>query len=427
MSERCQIIGVLDNGCSGLSATALTGLQEAEVVIAASRVLKLFAATIMQAECKDLTGNLSLVPEWINVALAAQKKVVVLATGDPLCHGIASFLVKKLGVDKLEIMPNVSSIQLAFARIGMAWQDAKICSVHSKDAGEWYRGAAAEHGLYALLQAINQHDKLAILTSPENNPARIARMLMIENMANLFNMVVAEDLLCTDEKLFQGLSIAELAEQEFTGNDVVILCRVQEKADALLFGYADHAFKQRKPDKGLITKREVRAVSLARLQLTINSIVWDIGAGSGSVGIEAAKLCIQGHVYAVEKNAADFAIARENARNFGLHNYTLIENKAPLGMQDWPEPNAIFIGGSGGELAGLIELCLAKLQANGCLVMNFVTLENLNTALETLKQSDALWDITQLQASRSQPILHMNRMQAENPVWIVCAQKEIAA
>lgn len=427
MSERCQIIGVLDNGCSGLSATALTGLQEAEVVIAASRVLKLFAATIMQAECKDLTGNLSLVPEWINVALAAQKKVVVLATGDPLCHGIASFLVKKLGVDKLEIMPNVSSIQLAFARIGMAWQDAKICSVHSKDAGEWYRGAAAEHGLYALLQAINQHDKLAILTSPENNPARIARMLMIENMANLFNMVVAEDLLCTDERLFQGLSIAELAEQEFTGNDVVILCRVQEKADALLFGYADHAFKQRKPDKGLITKREVRAVSLARLQLTINSIVWDIGAGSGSVGIEAAKLCIQGHVYAVEKNAADFAIARENARNFGLHNYTLIENKAPLGMQDWPEPNAIFIGGSGGELAGLIELCLAKLQANGCLVMNFVTLENLNTALETLKQSDALWDITQLQASRSQPILHMNRMQAENPVWIVCAQKEIAA
>lgn len=427
MSERCQIIGVLDNGCSGLSATALTGLQEAEVVIAASRVLKLFAATIMQAECKDLTGNLSLVPEWINVALAAQKKVVVLATGDPLCHGIASFLVKKLGVDKLEIMPNVSSIQLAFARIGMAWQDAKICSVHSKDAGEWYRGAAAEHGLYALLQAINQHDKLAILTSPENNPARIARMLMIENMANLFNMVVAEDLLCIDEKLFQGLSIAELAEQEFTGNDVVILCRVQEKADALLFGYADHAFKQRKPDKGLITKREVRAVSLARLQLTINSIVWDIGAGSGSVGIEAAKLCIQGHVYAVEKNAADFAIARENARNFGLHNYTLIENKAPLGMQDWPEPNAIFIGGSGGELAGLIELCLAKLQANGCLVMNFVTLENLNTALETLKQSDALWDITQLQASRSQPILHMNRMQAENPVWIVCAQKEIAA
>jgi len=427
MSKRCQIIGVLDNGCSGLSAAALACLQEAEVVIAASRVLNLFAETIERAEGKDLTGNLSLVPEWINAALATQKKVVVLATGDPLCHGIASFLTKKLGADKLEIMPNVSSIQLAFARIGIAWQDAKICSVHSKDAGEWQRGSGADHGLYALLQAINQHDKLAILTSPENNPARIARMLVMENMADDFNMIVAENILCDNEKLFQNLSIAELAEQEFTGNDVVILCRVQEKTAELLFGYADHEFKQRKPDKGLITKREVRAVSLARLQLTANSIVWDIGAGSGSVGIEAAKLCAQGHVYAVEKNAADFAIATENARNFGLHNYTLTENKAPLGMQDWPAPNAVFIGGSGGELAELIALCLAKLQANGCLVMNFVTLENLNTALEALKQNGANWDITQLQASRSQPILHMNRMQAENPVWIVCAQKEIAA
>jgi len=427
MSKRCQIIGVLDNGCSGLSAAALARLQEAEVVIAASRVLNLFAETIVQAECKDLTGNLSLVPEWINTALAEQKKVVVLATGDPLCHGIASFLGKKLSADKLEIMPNVSSIQLAFSRIGIAWQDAKICSVHSKDTGEWQTGSGADHGLYALLQAINRHDKLAILTSPENNPARIARMLIMENMADLFSMVVAEDLLCVDEKLFQGSSIAELAEQEFTGNDVVILCRVQEKTAELLFGYADQAFKQRKPDKGLITKREVRAVSLARLQLTANSIAWDIGAGSGSVGIEAAKLCAHGHVYAVEKNAADFAIATENARNFGLHNYTLIENKAPLGMQDWPAPNAVFIGGSGGELAELIALCLAKLQANGCLVMNFVTLENLNTALEALKQNGANWDITQLQASRSQPILHMNRMQAENPVWIVCAQKEVVA
>ncbi|MCF7970696.1 MAG: precorrin-6y C5,15-methyltransferase (decarboxylating) subunit CbiE [Methylococcaceae bacterium] len=427
MSKRCQIIGVLDNGVAGLSAAALACLQEAEVVIAASRVLRLFAETIAQAECKDLTGNLSLVPEWINGALAAQKKIVVLATGDPLCHGIASFLTKKLGAETLDIMPNVSAMQLAFARIGMAWQEAKICSVHTKDAGEWQAGAGAEHGLYALLQAIYQHDKLAILTSPENNPARIARMLVMENMADDFNMFVGENLLCVDEKLFQNLSIAELAEQEFTGNDVVILCRSEEKTAELLFGYADHAFKQRKPDKGLITKREVRAVSLARLQLTRTSIVWDIGAGSGSVGIEAAKLCAQGHVYAVEKNTADFAIATENARNFGLHNYTLIENKAPLGMQNWPAPNAVFIGGSGGELAELIQLCLAKLQAHGCLVMNFVTLENLNTALDTLKQNGVMWDITQLQASRSQPILHMHRMQAENPVWIVCAQKEIAA
>lgn len=424
MRYKCQIIGVLDNGSAGLSSSALNALQNAEVVIAATRVLKLFAGSISAAECKDLTGNLGKVPDWISRALASQKSVVVLATGDPLCHGIASFLTKKLGVEQLEILPNVSSVQLAFASIGLAWQDAKICSVHNKNAGEWQTGSGAEHGFYSLLQAINQHDKLAILTSPENDPARIARMLVMENMADLFSMVVAENLLCADEKIFQDLSIAELAEQSFSGNDVVILSRLQARQPELLFGYADHAFKQRKPDKGLITKREVRAVSLARMQLTAESIVWDIGAGSGSVGIEAAKLCTKGHVYAVEKNVADFAIASENARDFALHNYTIIESKAPLGMENWPAPNAVFIGGSGGELAELIVLCLDKLQVNGCLVMNFVTLENLTTALEILKQSAASWDITQLQASRSQPILHMHRMRAENPVWVICAQKE---
>jgi len=423
MTNKCQIIGVLDNGLEGLSSSALDALNNADVVIAATRVLRLFSDSIKSAESKDLTGLLAKVPEWISSALAEQKKVVVLATGDPLCHGIGSFLTKKLGAEKCQLMPNVSTIQLAFSSIGIAWQDAKICSVHHKDAGEWQTGSGAEHGLYILLQAINQHDKLAILTSPENNPARIARMLVMENMADLFTMVVAENLLCADEKVFQGLSMTELAEQSFTGNDVVILFRHQAKKPELLFGYADEAFKQRKPDKGLITKREVRAVSLARMQLTAASIVWDIGAGSGSVGIEAAKLCPNGHIYAVEKNVADFAIAGENAHDFALHNYTLIENKAPSGMEHWPAPNAVFIGGSGGELADLITLCLQKLQANGWLVMNFVTLENLNTALETLKQSAALWDITHMQASRSHPILHMHRMRAENPVWIVSAQK----
>ena len=188
MSNRCQVIGVLDNGLEGLSFHALEALENADVVIAATRVLKLFSDTINSAKCKDLTGHLTEVPEWINRALAEQKKVVLLATGDPLCHGITSFLAKRLGAEQLDIMPNISAVQLAFASIGMAWHDAKICSVHNKDAGDWQMGSGAEHGFYKLLQAINQYDKLAILTSPENNPARIARMLIMENMQDLFTM-----------------------------------------------------------------------------------------------------------------------------------------------------------------------------------------------------------------------------------------------
>ena len=100
-----------------------------------------------------------------------------------------------------------------------------------------------------------------------------------------------------------------------------------------------------------------------------------------------------------------------------------MQSKAPEGLDDWPDPDAVFIGGSGGELGALIALCLRRLRPGGWLVMNFVTLENLATATQTLQTLGATWDVLQLQATRSKPILQMHRMAAENPVWIVCAQE----
>jgi precorrin-6Y C5,15-methyltransferase (decarboxylating) len=392
-------------------------------VIGATRTLNLFATYITTAQKKDLRGHLTHVPTWIEQAQACNKKVVVLATGDPLCYGIATFLIKKLGKERFEILPNVSTLALAFSRFSIPWNDAKIISIHKQDTGEWHQEADNRHGLYSLLQAFVSENKIAILTSPENNPARIARLLVIENLADEFKIYIAQDLLGKDEFLIQGQSIEAIAEQSFNGNNIVILQRKQSLNSDILFGLNDGCFKQRKPDKGLITKREVRAVSLAKMQLKLNSIVWDIGAGSGSVGLEAARLCSQGYVYAIEKNEVDFAIANENAKNLKIHNYQLIHAKAPEGLERWDSPDAVFMGGTGGELAGLIKLCLQRLKSEGWLVMNFVTLENLTTAIETLRAENAIWDVLQIQASRSQAILHMNRMQAENPVWIISAQR----
>jgi precorrin-6Y C5,15-methyltransferase (decarboxylating) len=140
------------------------------------------------------------------------------------------------------------------------------------------------------------------------------------------------------------------------------------------------------------------------------------------VGLEAARLCRNGHVYAIEKNEDDAAIVQRNRHAMGISNHTLVHGKAPLGLQDWADPDAVFVGGSGGELAELIVLVLQRLKLQGWLVMNFVTLENLAAAVEALKASGATWDVLQLQAARSKPILHMHRMAAENPVWIVSAQ-----
>ncbi|VAW76233.1 Cobalt-precorrin-7 (C5)-methyltransferase / Cobalt-precorrin-6B C15-methyltransferase [decarboxylating] [hydrothermal vent metagenome] len=424
MSSRCQIIGVLDNGVAGLDPAALSCIKTADILIGGNRTLSLFSEiSKSNAEHKNLTGCLKQVPEWVSAALTAGKNVVVLATGDPLCHGIGRHLLDKVGAASCKIRPNTSTLQLACARLGLAWQSAHICSVHSKDTGEWHCQADRTHGLYPLLQACQQHDMLAIFTSPENTPERIARLLQHADMADAFSLSVAEKLLTPDETIHAGLSINAAASMSFGEPNIVILLRQTPLRDTILFGHADSRYAQRKPNKGLITKREVRAVSLARLQLTRSSIVWDIGAGSGSVGLEAAQLCPTGYVYAIEKNIADAEIVQQNQSRFGIHNFKLFMAKAPEHLDAWPAPDAVFIGGSGGKLDALITLCLQRLNPGGWLVMNFVTLENLNTATESLKQSTAVnWDVTQLQASRSQPILHMQRMQAENPVWIVCAQ-----
>ncbi|MYM32824.1 precorrin-6y C5,15-methyltransferase (decarboxylating) subunit CbiE [Duganella sp. FT94W] len=423
----CRVIGVLDDGIASLSGTALALLRNADVIIGGARTLALLEREFKAGAVRhDLTGKLKEVPEWVRAARADNLACVVLATGDPLCHGIAPYLAQHLCVEALDILPNLSTLQLACARIGLAWQDARIVSVHAKDAGEWQRGATPTHGMYALAQAARQQARLLILTSPDNSPDRIARLLLAEGLGDDFLMAVAENLLQPEERVLAELTPQEAAGMKFAALNVVLLWRVTPATRPVRFGLADAEFVQRQPEKGLITKQEVRAVSLARMQLRADSVVWDIGAGSGSVGLEAARLCPQGHVYATEKNEADYAIAGQNHTAFGISNYSLYLGKAPEGLDTWPDPDAVFIGGSGGELAGLIDGIIKRLRPNGTLVMNFVTLENLATATATLQAMEGVsWDVLQLQAARSKPILHMHRMAAENPVWIVCARREI--
>jgi len=421
---RCRIVGVLDDGAASLGAPALQALADADLVIGAKRTLALLESRIQPEAERRAIGGLAAVAEDIRQAQAAGKRCVVLATGDPLCHGIAGYLGMQLCLDAIEVLPNLSTIQLACARVGLVWQDLKIESVHAKDAGEWPGpGAEPSHGLYALAQSLRRHARLAVLTSPDNTPDRIARMMQAESLADDFQIAVAERLLQAGERIVTGLSIAEAAQARFADPNVVLLWRQSARAAPVRFGLPDASYEQRHPDKGLITKLEVRAVSLARLQLREDSIVWDIGAGSGAVGLEAARLCPAGHVYAIEKNEDDVAIAGRNRAAMGVGNHTLVHAKAPQAMDGWADPDAVFIGGSGGELAELIALCLRRLRAGGQLVMNFVTIENLGTATATLTELGADWDVVMLQAARSKPILHMHRLAAENPVWVVCARK----
>ncbi len=438
---RCLILGILDDGWDGLSAVGRARLAASRVVIGARRTLDLVAQHLGgEVELRDMDGALGTTPEWVRAALADRLPVTVLATGDPLCHGIARFLVDKLGAGVIEVLPAPSTVALACARLNKTWQDAAIRSCHGADAGEWFDGATPGHGLYGIVRAVAEHSRVAAFTGPANSPDRIARALLAAGYADDARISVAARLCLSDEAIFADLTLADAAARRFPDPNVVVIDRIAKPGTAAvipagadlppdfpLFGLEDAAYVQRQPEKGLITKLEARAVSLAKLGLHADSVVWDIGAGSGSVGLEASRVARLGHVWAIEKNAGDAANARENAGRLRATNYTLTEGRAPEGLDRWPDPDAVFIGGSGGELASLIRLCLDRLRPHGRLVMNFVTLENLATATAALAAAGAGWDVTMLSAARSQPILDMHRLAAQNPVWIVSAHKPLPA
>ncbi len=416
------IIGVLGDGSATLCQQALQCLHDADVVIGAAHLLavlhKQFKADV---QCYELDGVLAKVPLWIEKALSQQKQLVVLASGDPLCYGIAGYL-NNHSKYRATVIPNLSALQLACARINRPWQDTRLISVHHRDDGEWTPLAGPEHTLYAIVKACHTYMQMAIFTSPANSPDRIARLLISAGLADSVTMVVFEQLGSPAEAVISDSSVSDISKMVFATPNLVLLWRTAAVESVVRFGLEDKNYQPEGHLHSLLTKREVRAVTLAQMQLRPDSIVWDIGAGFGALGLEAARLCPDGYVYAVEKNPKTYAIALQNALKLGIYNYSLLLNKAPSGIQHWPRPDAVFIGGSDGRLTDLMRLSLHRLKTDGFLVMNFVTLENLHDALNCLKQWQVPWELIQLQSAHTQAILHMHRFVANNPVWILYMQ-----
>src|SRR5207249_888124 len=194
-----------------------------------------------------------------------------------------------------------------------------------------------------------------------------------------------------DERVTQG-ELADIQEMEFSPLNVMILKRKpgrpdQQRAAARFrrFGNPDDVFAQSRPKSGLITQAEVRSIALAQLDVQSGSVVWDVGAGSGSVAIEAAQLAHPGTVFAVEQDAADYHLIRANAETFGVSNLSAIHGTAPAVFAGLPAPDAVFIGGTGKEVARLLESAYQALRPGGRLVVNVATLEALSGTYACLK------------------------------------------
>lgn len=404
------IIGIGDDGLEGLTESVRRLILESDLVVGNERVLALASAT--KAERLVLGADVEAAADRI---AEHQGRVAVLVSGDPLFYGLARYLCERVGQDRCEIVPHVSSMQLAFARVKESWDDAYLTNL-------------ANHSLDAVVERIRTAEKVGVFTTEEHGPDEIAAALL-KRRIDYFTAYVCENLGARNERVTRG-SLAEIAAQKFDPLNVLILVRSANVPDRprdpsvrSLFGNPDETFVQSKPKQGLLTTAEVRAVALAQMSLDPESVVWDVGAGSGSVSVEAAQLAPSGEVFAIEQDAEDVELIRENADRFGVTNVTPVIGRAPEVWADLPDPDAVFMEGSGREIVRLAELAFARLKPGGRLVCSIASIEALHevrTALAGLTSQVSVWMIN---ISRGTDQLERLRFEALDPRFLIAAAK----
>lgn len=409
--KQCAItlIGIGEDGCLGLSARAFHAVARSQILVGAERTLAFFPE--FGGEKRVLGSRLKETLEGL-VPLSGEHNISILASGDPLFFGIGSLALKIFGAEHLGFIPHLSSIQLAFAAAKIPWADARLLSVHGRS-------------IEGLSSQLRRCAKAALLTDPENSPVRIAQHLIEFNDAH-WRATLCEELGGPGERV-RSFDLETLAQLEAPHElNVLILERPAGWEAPPSLPYApEEDFARRMPRLGLITKREIRLLSLGALQIRENSVVWDIGAGSGAVSIEAAQLAARGRVYAIECDPEGQDICAANIKSFGADNVRLIAGLAPDACSGLEAPDAVFVGGSKGRLDAIINVAWEALRPGGRLVVNAITLENVAQTIQSFSERGIAYDMQLVQVSRSVPLAgKYHRYEALNPIHIFSCVKE---
>jgi len=391
----------------GLSPQDLTArhqqiIESADVLVGGQRLLDYFKATPVRKKVID--KKISEAVDFIREQMTTQS-VVVLASGDPLFFGIGAILVKALGPENVAVYPNISSIAAAFARIKEPWSQVRVVSLHGRKDDR------------AVFKALEEAHTVALFTDPVRNPGWIAKRLIAEAYPDT-KICVLESLGTTAER-FSWYSLEQASEMTFSEPNLVVLKRNDPEQKLEItprLGIPDNYFLH---EKGLITKSEIRAITLAKLQLLPDHVLWDLGAGSGSVSIEASLLVPRGRIVAVEKNAGRIEQIKCNLIRFGTRNIEVVQAEMPDGLAELPPPDRIFIGGGGRNLSKIIDTAAGFLKPNGIVVINTVLMPNVLTAMDTLEALGFKTSMVQAQISHSRKMPWSARLEAQNPVWII--------
>lgn len=408
--RKVTIIGAGPGNPDLLSRAALDAIDIADVVIGAHRALAGIDVPPDVVRCElvktaDIVAALTDAASW--------QRAVVVMTGDVGLFSGARRLVEALSGDALldvRVIPGISSASYLAARLARPWQDWRFASAH---------GVACD-----IVAEAERAGELFLATSGGEDPSRLSGELVQAGFGDA-RVTVAERLSYPDERITCATA-SEIAGQTFDDLNVMLIefAGGAGSPAGSRWPYASSGIPDELFIRGDVpmTKQEVRAVALAKLRLTATDTVWDVGAGTGSVSIEAALVARAGSVWAVERNAAGVRLIRENADAFGCGNVHAVPGVAPEALAKLPVPDAVFVGGSAGELPSIVEAALEK-NSQVRLCVPCVTVETLTEACALLSGSRFKgFEACQVSAARAEAVGSHHLMKAQNPVFLVSAR-----
>ncbi|MCX8044725.1 MAG: precorrin-6y C5,15-methyltransferase (decarboxylating) subunit CbiE [Desulfobacterota bacterium] len=383
----------------GLSSCGHKIIGSADVLFGGRRLLAMFPESAAQKI--EIKSNIN---ELINKlkTISNKKRAVVLASGDPNFFGIAAVLYRAFPKNRLEIIPNITAFQAAFARIKESWDNAQFFSVHGRPLA----------CLDAILRTCGM---FVVYCDNVNTPAKVLRYMVGKAPWLRHEQVWICDRLGEKEERIIAGNVGTLTDIQTSDLSLMIIKQTQN-APTLSFGIPDNIIPH---ERTMITKRDIRLLVLARLNLAHAAVLWDIGAGSGAVSVEAANLYPRLSVFAVERDKKRYENIVKTIQKYRLVSLTSVFGEAPSSLKELPAPDAVFIGGSGGRLSGIMAVVKQRLAPKGSLVINCVTLETLAEALEHLRRWGWQYEVVSVQhaylCSDDRPAL----FRPATPVYIV--------
>ena len=398
------LVGIGMGSADSFTQEARKACDQADLLIGARRMVQAVkesqTATAAQAvyeayKPEEILAYIKAHPEY--------ERVAVVLSGDVGFYSGAKKLREMLNQEEqmaVHVIPGISSGVYLCAKLGISWEDVHFTSIHGRDCH--------------LISEVREHEKVVVLAGSKEGIQKAAGELTDYGYGEL-TVAIGSDLSYETEKIQTGRAADFL---EYDGNALAVLYieNPEAKEHLVTQGIADSEFIRGNVP---MTKEEVRCISITRLHLRKNAIVYDVGAGTGSVSIEMALRASKGQVYAIERKPEAIDLIKKNQRKFKVDNLTVIHGLAPEALEELPAPDCVFIGGSGGSMKKILETVFVK-NPKARIVVNAIALETLAEILSLMKE----WnvedeEITQVQISKTKYVADYHMMAGQNPVFVI--------